>query len=381
MRKIMSLLSEYRVEQIKKQYAKQPAELVNKRISEAQSMFVWTDQALSGIKPTDPLTQLEEVMTSADFTYAIQEFVQRQTVPGYMQQAFAFEPLVKPDVLPNYLTVTRYQDRAGVDDLEYVGEKGMARPGSRDDAVKRQYRVYRFEKQYDFSHEALINDDIAYFSDQAVKMGRSARRTLEKFVSRFYTNATGIARLTALGALYFTTGRLTTARISTARMAYGQRTDARGEAIEAELRYLVYHRGLVDTVATIQNSQQVPELATNAANVVGQTFIPIKDPYMTGTAPNLPWYAFPDWRTSNITPFVLARRQGMPGPLILRKRSDIEAVTSMLGSGTAVSPLMGDFHTRNIDLMVIDVWGTYINATDGNYFDTNGGYASSGTAP
>jgi hypothetical protein len=366
-------MKELRMGFLKDRNAEQP------RLEECAGVFSEMESQLNSIAPTSTNERLMEVMTSADFTYAIQEFVQRLALPGYQRMAFNFEPLVKPDVLPNYLLSTRYQMRAGLDDLEYVGEKAPARPGSVVDATKRQYRVYRFEKQFDFSHEALVNDDMGYFQDVAVKMGESARRTLEKYVSRMYTNAVTIARLIGLGALYSTTGRLTTDRVSQARMAFGQRTDARGEPIEAELKYIVYHRGLQDTVATILKSTQVAELATNAANVV--SFTPIKDPYIAGTAPNLPWFGFVDWKASGIIPFVLARRQGWPGPLVVRKKSDIEAVTSLLGAGTAVSPIMGDFNTGNIVLKVADVWGTYIDGTEGNLFDVRGAYYSSGTNP
>lgn len=352
------------------------------RLQESDALFSVLDNMLDGIKPTDTNNKLAEVMTSADFTYAIQEFVQRQALPGYQRKGFNFEPLVKMDVLPNYLPVTRYQNRAGVDDLEYIGEKAPARPGSVDDAYKRQYQVFRWEKQYDFSHEALINDDMGYLSDLATKMGEAARRTLEKFVSRFYTNAVSAAALVALGALYSTNGRLTSARISEARMAFNQRTDARGEPINAALAYIVGHSGLADTALQIQSSELVPELATNAANIVRSNWQWIEDPYIVGTAPNLPWYGFVNPGASGIVPFVLARRQGMAGPMILRKRSDIESVTSMLGSGGAVDPIFGDFASGNITLKVVDVFGTYIGgAGNGNFFDLRGGYYSTGTAP
>jgi len=356
------------------------AQLAEKQVAEVGDKFRFLDHELSGIKPTSTNAALAEVMTSGDFTYAIQEFVQRKALPGYKALGFAFEPLVKMDTLPNYLAVNRYQDRGSLDDLEFVGEKSQARAGKRDDAVKRSYSVFRWEKQYDFSHEALVNDDMGYFEDQAMKMGISARRTLEKFVSRFYTNGTTIARLVANGALYSQNGRLTSARISEARMAFGQRVDADNEPIQADLAFIVYHRGLADTVLQIQNSELVPELATNAANVVRNAFLAIKDPYIAGAAPNLPWYAFTAHQAANIIPFVLARQQGRPGPLILRKRSDIESVTSMLGTGTPVSPIMGDFHSGNIALMVSDVFGTYIDGTLGNLFDERGAYYSAGTA-
>jgi len=379
MRNILSALAEYRKVDLK------AANVPEERLREVDDKFQYLDRALNSLVVNGrgfdgPESKLAEVMTSADFTYAIQTFVERQMLPGYQEQTFAFEPLVKPETTPNFMPVSRYQNRGGLDDLEFVGEKGEARPGSVDDATSRQFQVYKFEKQFDFSMELLVNDDLGYFQDQAAMMGRAARRSLEKYVARFFTNATTIARLVALGALYSTTGRLTTARISEARMAFGQRTNADGEMIQADLVYLVYHNGLTDTVAQIQASTLIPELATNAANVVRGTFTPIRCPYIAGTAPNLPWFAFTNWRTNGVIPFVLARRQGVPAPLILRKRSDIEAISSLLGGGAAVPPVWGDFATGNIVVKVHDEWGTYINGTDGNMFDHRGAYYSSGTA-
>lgn len=371
MRKILRMLEEIRVLNLQ-QYNAPP-----QRIQEARDAFAHMDTMLSGINYDGPESALREVMTSADFENAIGDFLQRKIWAGYEEQTFAFEPLVEPDTLPNYLPVTRYLDQAGTDDLELVGFKAPARPGSIDDLTERQWQVYPWRKQWDLSHRALVNDDLGYFDRVVPKIGRAARRTLEKFVSRLYTNATSIAVWTGAGALYSTTGRLTTARISTARMAFRQRTNTRGERINANLNYVVHHTGLVDTVATIQRSTQVPENATNAANVVRNTFTPIEDPHMAGTAPNLPWYAFSD----EIKPLVLARMSMVPGPMMVRKKSDVERITSLLGPGTAVAPIWGDFATGDIEIAIWDVWGTYVDETNGNLVDYHGGYYSSGTAP
>lgn len=377
MRKITYMLSELRKDQLTRRKAS------NERIAEVGAAFTAFDHALDGIHREGDNELVREVMTSADFTYAIEEFVQRKSLPGYQRMAFPFEPLVKVENnLPNYMKVDRYQNRCGVEDLEYVGQKGPARAGSVADATKRHLQVWRFEKQFDFSHEAMVNDDIGYFEDVATKMGEAARRTLEKYVSRFYTNGTSITRIQGGGALYAQNGRLTSDRISEARMGFGQRTDACGEPINADLKFVVYHRGLEDTVLTIQNSTLVPELATNAANVVRTAFTGIKDPYLTGAAPNLPWYAFDDPNNADgIVAFVLARRSGVPGPVIIRKTSDMEAVTSMLGAGTPMAPILGDFDSGNIVVKVVDVWGTYVDGTNGNVFDRRGTYYSTGMAP
>ena len=163
-------------------------------------------------------------------------------------------------------------------------------------------------------------------------------------------------------------------------MGFNVRTDACNEPLNAKLAYLVFHSGLLDTVAQIQQSVLVPELATNAANVIRNLFIPIEDPYITGTAPNLPWYAFTEPETAGIFALVLARMAGFPGPIIVRKKSDIEAVTSMLGAGRAVDPILGDFDSGNVVLKVMDVFGTYIDGTNGNIVDRRGAYYSAGTA-
>jgi hypothetical protein len=384
MRQFLSLLKEYRIERLKTHNAPET------RLAEVSDMYRWLDGALSGVMLNegggmdDPETKLQEVMTSADFTYAIQEFVQRKMFPAYQEKTFNFEPFIKPDTTPNYLPVSRYQKRAGLDDLEYVGEKGEALPGSVVDATKRQYQVYKWEKQFDFSMEALVNDDLGYFNDQATDMGRAARRTLEKYVSRMMWNATTIARLVGLGALYSTTGRLNTARISTARMAFNQRTDARGNPAVAALRYIVYHAGLADTVDQIRQStyqpDQVGTIQPLATNIWRSGWTPVEDPHVAGTAPNLPWFALASWQESGMIAFVLARRSGMPAPLILRKKSDIESITSLLGAGGAVPPVLGDFATSNVVVKVWDEFGTYIDSTEGNLFDFRGAYYSAGTA-
>lgn len=386
MRRIIHTLKEYRKASLSKMQWEDKSQLEAK-LNETNQMFEFVDANLSGImfandgRVQDASSKLAEVMISADFTFAIMEFVQRQLWPGYQRRMFDFEPLVFADTVPNFLPVTRYQKRAGVDDLEYVGEKGEARTGSVDDATKRQYRVYKWEKQYDFSFEAIVNDDLGYLNEQASDMGVSARRSLEKFVSRMIFNATNIARLVALGANFNTTGRLTSDRISTARMAFAQRTDARAEPMLATLKYIVHHTGLIDTIRTIQNSQLVPELATNAANVIANDFVPIENPFLAGTAPTLPWMAMSDPNGGeNIRGLVLARRQGLAAPMVLRKRSDVESFASFNGGGGAVSPAFGDFATGDIMLKVHDEWGTYIDGTDGNMVDTNGFYYSAATA-
>jgi hypothetical protein len=378
MRIILQRLSEIRAEQLKTRGQEQ-------RISEVGDMYRFLDRGLTGLHLTEtgfdgPESKLEEVMTSSDFTYALGEFVQRLALPAYNTKRFNFEPLVYQDTAPNYQYVTRYQQRSSLEDLEYVMEKGEPMAGHVVDAVRRQLKVEVWEKQFDFSMRAIVDDDIGYFNNMAGDMGQSARRTLERFVSRLYNNATSIARLVGLGANYSTTGRLTSTRVSTAQLAFAARTDTTGSPINVTPRYLVVPTGLLHTARQILNSELVPELATNGINVVRGSFEIIEDPHIAFTAPNIPWWMMSDPRGGeNVRGLVLIRRQGMPAPMVIRKKSDQETFSSFAGTGAPVSPLFGDFATGNIVLKVYDEWGTYVDSVEGNWFNTMGGYYSSGT--
>ena len=69
MRKIVYAMSELRKGQLA------DAGASPERLAEVESMFNVLDRELDGIKPSGSNGALREVMISADFTYAIQEFV------------------------------------------------------------------------------------------------------------------------------------------------------------------------------------------------------------------------------------------------------------------------------------------------------------------
>lgn len=327
-------------------------------------------------------SKLAEAMTTGDFPNALGTYVSRKLLPGYKKKKFNFEPLVWNDQTANYLPVSRMQNRAGLDDLEVVMSLDSPRPGNYDDAVMREYQVYDWMKVYPFDRHAIVNDDIGYFSKIFGDLGKAARRTLEKFVSRLYNNATSRNRMIALGANYYSTAKLTTDAISLNRMALNQRVDGRGEPINASVRYLVHHSGLVDVVRVIRSSERQPETDLNAANVVAGDFIPIEDPYMEGTAPDLPWYTFTDPNDDDIIPLVLARMVGVPEPAFIQKTNQSETLTNlgMNGLPTTHPAMMGDYLTGQLSVKIHDIWGTYIDAIAGNWFDENGGFYNDGTA-
>ena len=60
MRRIISLLSDYRKVQLKQARAG-GYQVTDQRIAETADMFRWLDNNLSGIKPTDTCNRLQEV--------------------------------------------------------------------------------------------------------------------------------------------------------------------------------------------------------------------------------------------------------------------------------------------------------------------------------
>jgi len=132
MRRFLGLLADIRKDRLAQQGA------TAERLGEVDSLFGYMNRQLDGVKQGVGGERLSETLTSADFQYAIMEYVQREMIPGYQSKRFQFEPLVWNDELTNYLPHTRYQVRMGLEDLEYVGTKGTARPTSFYE-TKRQY--------------------------------------------------------------------------------------------------------------------------------------------------------------------------------------------------------------------------------------------------
>lgn len=341
-----------------------------------KELYPVVDTMLSG-QGTIAQDRIKEVMTDSDFPLALGEYVNRALWPAYTRMEFNYQQLVFNDTLPNFMTVTRYQRQSGLDDLELIRPKQGVSSGYLKDAYKRQYKVYRWGKGFDFSYEALVNDDLGYFRDFAELMGDAARRSIEKFVSRLYFNTTTIAGLVALGVIYSGTARLSTNALMVGWSAFDQRLDDRSEPIETAPVNLVIHKALQPTARQIFASTQVAENNTNAANVL-PPFNIVVDPYMTGTAPNYPWYLMASPNLNGIRPITLARMQGRPGPQVLQKAPDTMAFAGFGQTGQLVNGL-GDFDSGDIKLKVEDVWGGWNDPTYSGVTDYRGVYYSSGT--
>jgi hypothetical protein len=111
-------------------------------------------------------------------------------------------------------------------------------------------------------------------------------------------------------------------------------------------------------------------------NVLGQfTANVYVDPYIATAAPNVPWYLFAD--PMDVPAVTFARLEGMPGPVVVKKASDIQR---MFGTAPAAF-MMGSFATGDIEYLVEDVVGGWDDDEYVGVTDFRGIYYSSGTTP
>jgi len=207
-------------------------------------------------------------------------------------------------------------------------------------------------------------------------MANAAARWLDSWVSALYDNATTQATLAALGAPWSGTGRLTAANLAVGLNAMMQRTDANGNQMNIASVNLV-----IPPILRIQAADILQDLLSYGGpggNVLGQfTTNVYVDPYIAVTpgSTNIPWYLFAD--PMDVPAVTFARLEGMPGPVVIKKASDIQ---QMFGTAPAAF-MMGSFATGDIEYLVEDVVGGWDDDEYVGVTDFRGIYYSSGTTP
>lgn len=368
MRRIMAMIMEFALEENKAD---------NARTSTLRETYQYLDRQVTDDGGPAP-AKLSEALVVADFPYYFNRVLSRAVYDRYNYRTSDWRDYTYADTLPDYSVGERFRF-SEFDRPVKRREKEEPYAGYISES-KLQIQVEDYAKQIDFSNRILVNDDLGAFNDLVMKMGDSARRFEDFYVSALYDNATVIASLTALGALYMGTGRLTTANLAIGYNAFVQRVDARNNPMNIPPVYLVIPPVLRLTANQILQSERIAELATNGVNVLRGALQIKEDPYITYTAPNIPWYLF---AAPNDVPAVsVVRMQGRPGPRLYAKAPDKVPMTAGGGLGTA-DWRTGSFLTGDIELLVEDTIGarsdssgTWVGVTD-----YQGIYYSSGTTP
>ncbi len=351
----------------------------NTRCAQIQEAYSYMDGYLDRVDGFRPATgKISEALVVGDFPLYFARTLSRAVYDRYGYRASQWRDYTYADTVPDYSTAERFRFTE-FDTLEKRREKQEAFPGYIDEA-RVTIAVDDYAKQIDFSHRIFVNDDLGAFNNIAMKMGDSARRFEDFYVSALYDNALTQGILTGLGANYAGTGRLTTANLAIAWNAYAQRVDARGNNIQITPAVLTIPPILRLAANQILLSEKVAELATNAINPLRGALTIREDPYIAIAVPNVPWYLFAD--PTDIPGVSVVRMNGRPGPSLFAKAPDKIPMTAAGGLG-AGNWRDGSFLTGDIELMVEttigarnDAAGTLVGVTD-----VNGIYYTSGTTP
>lgn len=316
----------------------------------------------------------QETMTTANFATYFSDALSRAFYRDYQYKVGSWMNYTYADTTPDFRDVDRYrmtepgtlykrrekQEAAAT----YVSDSGIS------------YGVDEYARQFDVSWQTILNDDLGKIQETPMRMANAAARWLDSWVSALYDNATTQAALVALGAVYSGTGRLTHANLAIGLNAMMRRTDVNGNQMNIQRVHLVIPSVSELQAATVLESALASGTPNNDKNVLPRFISGVHvDPYITFAGPNVPWYLVAD--PSEIPTIPVARLAGMPGPIVARKRSDLQII-----SGTAPAAFaMGDFATGNIEYEVVDVIGGWDDDTYVGVGDFRGIYYSSGTTP
>lgn len=368
MRKFMSMVLEIASEANKED---------NARVEQLREVYTWMDRQIQEDAGPAP-ANLREALVLADFPLYFNRVLSRAIYDRYNYRTGQWVDYTYADTVPDYSTAERFRF-SEFDQPVIRREKEEAYAGYIYEH-RVQLGVNDYAKQIDFSHRILVNDDLGAFNSIITKLGDSARRFEDLYVSALYDNATTQASLVALGALYAGTGRLTTANLAIGWNAFVQRVDGRGNPMNVVPTYLVVPPILRLTADQILQSERIAELATNGRNVLQGRLQVREDPYIAYTAPNIPWYLFA--APSDVPAVSVVRMQSQPG-IRINARAPDKVPMSPTGALGVPDWRTGSFLTGDIEIEVEDTIGsrtdspsTWVGVTD-----ENGIYYSTGTTP
>jgi hypothetical protein len=340
------------------------ADQINKRVEALREMLINHDK----LTPN----QFMEAMTVAHFDAYFSDALSRRFYSAYQYRGGAWSDYTFPDTVADFRDVKRFR-MGEMGTLNKRREKGESKAQGRS-MTNIAYGVDEFSKSFDVSWRVILNDDLGAIAETPAAMLRATRRFEDGFVNALYDNAVTQATLAALGSPWAGTGRLTEPNLAVAVTAMRTRTDADGNKMQINRIWLVIPPELEITAGKILNSQQVAGSANNDTNEVRKYIAGVRvDPYIETSGANQPWYLIAD--PSEIPAITVARMQGWPGPIVFKRRSDIEIIT---GQAPAAF-LMGSFDSGNIEYTVEDVIGGWDDAAYGGVTDYRGIYYSSGT--
>jgi len=201
--------------------------------------------------------------------------------------------------------------------LEKVTEAGEITFGTIEGRELASYKLASYAKGFSISFQTLVNDDIGALNDIAAKMTRGARQWFTGFLADTIIANPKLADGKAVfhadhGNLASQGGEPGDGTIGAAKLAIRKQTDASGNPIGAQPRYILVPAALEGTVDKLL-ATLYPTSSTQA-EVSARGLIPVVEPRFDLKNQGTAWYLFCD--PSDVPVFEYAELQGYEGPRV-----------------------------------------------------------------
>lgn len=323
---------------------------------------------LDGIKSgTIPMWRLQEAMSTSDFPNLFGDILDRQTLANYAEQSYSWQMYCKRSTVSDFRTVKRFRVDGAQGQLSPVAEREEYPEGKVTDG-KYSYAVGKYGKRIPFTWETMVNDDLQALQDIPERLGRSARRTEEKFATTLFANNGTMFSSGNKNKVVMANGAsvddpiLGISGLQDAMIVLANQTDTDGEPIAIESVVLVVPPALEITANNILAATQVwlnarggssteRLIVTNwmrgRCTVAVNYYLPIVD----GTNGTTGWYLFAN--PNNGRPALeMGFLRGHETPEMFMKEPNARRI-----GGGGANPSDGDFDTDSLHYKIRHVFG------------------------
>jgi len=201
--------------------------------------------------------------------------------------------------------------------LEKVNEAGEITFGSIEGKELASYKLASYAKGFSISFQTLVNDDVGALNDIAAKITRGARQWFSGFLADTIIANPKLADGKAVfhsdhGNLAGTGGAPSDITIGAAKLAIRKQTDASGNPIGAQPRYILIPAALETAVDKLL-ATLYPTSSTQA-ETAARGLVPLVEPRFDLKNQATAWYLFCD--PSDAPVFEYAELQGYEGPRV-----------------------------------------------------------------
>lgn len=325
-----------------------------------------------------PAYLLREVMTTSDFPQLFGDILDRQLLGSYREAPYSWNLIARRGLVADFRTARRYILDGAEGVLPEVAEQEEYSETHLTDNYY-EYVVKKYGRKMAFSWEALLNDDLNALTDVPERMGRSARRSEERFVTTLFADANGphASLYTSGNANIVNTANgaaannppLSITALQDAFTVLSKQTDTEDEPIAFDMVTLVVPPALKVTALNLLNALQIEVQTPDAGEPNGggrdsQRLIAqnwMKNNLQLAVNHYLPLIATTNGDTSW---FLFASpAEGRPAIEIgfLRGHEEpevfIKSSNAMRVGGGLSDPLDGDFDTDSVQYKVRHVFG------------------------